>query len=234
MNTNVKIYGDGANIDDMVKLSQEGIVDGLTTNPTLMAKAGITNYLDFARDVLKQITKTPISFEVFSDELDEMYTQAKILDNLGKNVYVKIPVTNTKSISTAPIVKKLSDEGVKLNVTAIFTKNQIKVVCESLSELTPSIVSIFAGRIANAGIDPEPIMKYAVELSQSKNNMEILWASPREVFNVIQAERCGCHIITMTPEQIAATKDIGKNLEEYSLETVKMFYDDAVSAGFKL
>jgi len=234
MNTNVKIYGDGANIDDMVKLSQEGIVDGLTTNPTLMAKAGITNYLDFARDVLKQITKTPISFEVFSDELDEMYTQAKILDNLGKNVYVKIPVTNTKSISTAPVVKKLSDEGVKLNVTAIFTKNQIKVVCESLSELTPSIVSIFAGRIANAGIDPEPIMKYAVELSQSKNNMEILWASPREVFNVIQAERCGCHIITMTPEQIAATKDIGKNLEEYSLETVKMFYDDAVSAGFKL
>ena len=218
----------------MVKLSQEGIVDGLTTNPTLMAKAGITDYLGFARDVLKQITKTPISFEVFSDELDQMYEQAKILHSLGKNVYVKIPVTNTKSESTATIIKKLSDEGVKLNVTAIFTEKQIKIVCESLSEVTPSIVSIFAGRIANAGIDPEPIMKYAVELSQSKHNMEILWASPREVFNVIQAERCGCHIITMTPEQIAATRDIGKNLEEYSLETVKMFYDDAVSAGFKL
>jgi transaldolase len=234
MNRKVKIYGDGANINEMVKLSQGGIVDGLTTNPTLMAKAGINDYLGFAKDVLKQITKTPISFEVFSDELEEMYEQAKILDSLGQNVYVKIPVTNTKSESTAPIIKKLSDEGIKLNVTAIFTENQIKVVCESLNEVTPSIVSIFAGRIANAGIDPEPIMKYAVKFSQSKNNMEILWASPREVFNVIQAERCGCHIITMTPEQIAATKDLGKNLEEYSLETVKMFYDDAVNAGFKL
>tara|TARA_A100001011_G_C14176381_1_gene784789 strand:+ start:64 stop:768 length:705 start_codon:yes stop_codon:yes gene_type:complete len=234
MKINVKIFGDGANIEDMVNLSQNGIVDGLTTNPTLMARAGITDYLDFARQVLELIKTTPVSFEVFSDDLEEMYKQAKILSELGENVYVKIPVTNTKSASTASIVKRLSDEGVNLNVTAIFTKDQIKEVYDALNETTPSIVSIFAGRIANAGIDPEPIMKYAVELSKSKVNMEILWASPREVFNVVQADRCGCHIITMTPEQIAATKDLGKDLEEYSLETVKMFYDDAVDAGFKL
>lgn len=234
MNLKIKIFGDGANIDEMTKLSQEGIVDGLTTNPTLMAKAGINDYLGFAKEVLEKIKETPISFEVFSDDLEEMYEQAKILNQLGDNVYVKIPVSNTKSESTSPIVKRLSDEGVKLNVTAIFTKKQIKEVCDSLCEDTPSIVSIFAGRIANAGIDPEPIMQYGVEFSKSKENIEILWASPREVFNVIQAERCGCHIITMTPDQIDATKSLGKDLEEYSLETVKMFYEDAVSAGFTL
>jgi transaldolase len=231
---NIKIYGDGANIEEMFNLSVSGIVDGLTTNPTLMAKAGITDYLSFAKDVLKKITSTPVSFEVFSDEIDDMYKQAKILNNLGENVYVKIPVTNTKSESTSSIVKDLSRQGIKLNVTAIFTIEQIDEICSSLHDETPSIVSIFAGRIANAGVDPEPIMKHAVSLSERNENMEILWASPREVFNVIQAERCGCHIITMTPDQIAALKDLGKDLKEYSLDTVKMFYNDATKAGFTL
>lgn len=234
MKPNIKIYGDGANIKDMLNLTENGIVDGLTTNPTLMARAGITDYLSFAKEVLLNITSTPVSFEVFSDDIDEMYRQAKTLNDLGENVYVKIPVTNTKSEPTTRIVKVLSNEGIKLNVTAIFTIGQIDEVCDALNEETPSIVSIFAGRIANAGVDPEPIMKHAVNLSKTKKHMEILWASPREVFNVIQAERCGCHIITMTPEQISATKDLGKDLDLYSLETVKMFYDDATKAGFKL
>ena len=215
-------------------MDQDDTVDGFTTNPTLMARAGVKDYLSFAREVLSQVQKKSISFEVFSDDLEEMYNQALILRGLGENVSVKIPVTNTQGIPTYPLIKKLSNEGVKLNVTAVFTKDQILKVYESLNLAVSSIISIFAGRIANAGIDPEPIVKFAVNLIKEDDMVEILWASPREVFNLIQAENCDCHIITMTPSLIEASKDIGKNLDQYSLETVKMFYDDAVKSGFHL
>ena len=231
---NIKIFSDGANVKEIVSMDHDDTVDGFTTNPTLMARAGIKDYLAFAREVLSQVKKKSISFEVFSDDLEEMYNQALTLRDLGENVSVKIPVTNTQGIPTYSLIKKLSNEGVKLNVTAIFTKDQILKVYESLNLAVNSIISIFAGRIANAGIDPEPIVKFAVDLTQEDDMVEILWASPREVFNLIQAENCGCHIITMTPSLIEATKEIGKNLDQYSLETVKMFYDDAVKSGFTL
>lgn len=231
---NIKIFSDGANVKEIVSMDHDDTVDGFTTNPTLMARAGIKDYLAFAREVLSQVKKKSISFEVFSDDLEEMYNQALTLRDLGENVSVKIPVTNTQGIPTYSLIKKLSNEGVKLNVTAIFTKDQILKVYESLNLAVNSIISIFAGRIANAGIDPEPIVKFAVDLTQEDDMVEILWASPREVFNLIQAENCGCHIITMTPSLIEATKEIGKNLDQYSLETVKMFYDDAVRSGFTL
>ena len=231
---NIKIFSDGANVKEIVSMDHDDTVDGFTTNPTLMARAGVKDYLSFAREVLSQVKRKSISFEVFSDDLEEMYNQALTLRDLGENVSVKIPVTNTQGIPTYPLIKKLSNEGVKLNVTAIFTKDQILKVYESLNLAVNSIISIFAGRIANAGIDPEPIVKFAVDLTQEDDMVEILWASPREVFNLIQAENCGCHIITMTPSLIEATKEIGKNLDQYSLETVKMFYDDAVRSGFTL
>lgn len=209
-------------------------IDGFTTNPTLMAKAGVKDYLDFAKNVLSKVKKKSISFEVFSDDLDEMYKQALILRDLGENVSVKIPVTNTKGIPTYSLIERLSNEGVKLNVTAVFTQTQIQSIYDVLNPEINSIISIFSGRIANAGIDPEPIVKFAVDLCIKYEKIEILWASPREVFNLVQAERCGCHIITMTPNLIKSTKDLGKDLDEYSLETVKMFYDDAAKSGFKL
>ena len=209
-------------------------IDGFTTNPTLMAKAGVKDYLDFAKNVLSKVKKKSISFEVFSDDLDEMYKQALILRDLGENVSVKIPVTNTKGMPIYSLIERLSNEGVKLNVTAVFTQAQIQSIYDVLNPEINSIISIFSGRIANAGIDPEPIVKFAVDLCIKYEKIEILWASPREVFNLVQAERCGCHIITMTPNLIKSTKDLGKDLDEYSLETVKMFYDDAAKSGFKL
>jgi len=209
-------------------------IDGFTTNPTLMAKAGVKDYLDFAKNVLSKVKKKSISFEVFSDDLDEMYKQALILRDLGENVSVKIPVTNTKGMPTYSLIERLSNEGVKLNVTAVFTQAQIQSIYDVLNPEINSIISVFSGRIANAGIDPEPIVKFAVDLCMKYEKIEILWASPREVFNLVQAERCGCHIITMTPNLIKSTKDLGKDLDEYSLETVKMFYDDAAKSGFKL
>ncbi len=231
-NLNVKIYSDGANVEKMVKDNTSGNVDGFTTNPTLMVKDGVKDYVEFAKDALSKITDKSISFEVFSDEIDDMYDQALKINELGNNVYVKIPVTNTKREYTYNLIQKLSTQGVKLNVTALFTEDHIKNVFDSLNKSTDAIISIFAGRIANAGIDPEPIMKYAVNLTKDYPNIEILWASTREVFNVIQAERCGCDIITMTPSLIKAMDDIGKDLDEYSLDTVKMFYKDATEAGF--
>lgn len=231
---NIKIYGDGADIEVMKRQHLSNAVDGFTTNPTLMKKVGITDYIEFAKEALNVIQDLSISFEVFSDELDEMKAQALTLNELGKNVWVKIPVTNTKGQSTANIVKELTQQGVKVNVTAIFTLKQVRTVFDSIDANTPSIVSVFAGRIANAGIDPEPLMKEAVEICSPKNLIEVLWASPREAFNIIQAERVGCHIITVTDDLIKASKTFGKDLDEFSLETVKMFYDDALSSGFKI
>ena len=230
----IKIYSDGANINDMMLADKENTVDGFTTNPTLMAKAGITDYLGFAKEALSHIKEKSISFEVFSDEIDEMYEQAMILKDLGENVYVKIPVTNTKQEYTYNLINKLSNEGVKLNVTALFTKTHIDKVFDALNKEVPSIISIFAGRIANAGIDPEPTMVYATELVKENPCIETLWASSREVFNVLQAERCGTDIITLAPNLIAGMKDIGRDLYEYSLDTVEMFYKDSVAAGFKI
>jgi len=234
MDLTIKLYADGANIDDMLEAQAGGKVSGFTTNPTLMKKAGITDYVAFAKDVLTKITDAPISFEVFSDDLPEMERQARLIDNWGDNVYVKIPVTNTKGEFTGPILKSLSADGVKLNVTAIFTLEQVNDVLQSLDPKTPSVISIFAGRIANAGIDPMPMMKAAVAMAAPYPAAEVLWASPREALNILQAQETGCHIITITPDLIKATGTFGKDLAEYSLETVQMFYDDATAAGYAL
>jgi transaldolase len=230
----IKIYSDGANVEDMVKADRENLVDGFTTNPTLMAKAGITDYLSFAKEVLSQIKQKSISFEVFSDDIDEMYKQAMTLKDLGENVFIKIPVSNTKKEYTFDLINKLSNEGVKLNVTALFTEEHVKNVYQALNKDVASIISIFAGRIANAGIDPEPLMEFAVDLVKDNMEIEILWASSREVFNIIQAERTGTHIITLSPNLISGMKDLGKDLDDFSLDTVKMFYNDALTAGYSL
>lgn len=231
---NIKIYGDGADINEMINAYNEGIVSGFTTNPTLMKKSGITDYLGFAKDALSEIRDMPISFEVFSDDINEMEVQALKLRDLGENVYVKIPVTNTKGLPTYQLINKLTQNNVKVNVTAIFTKSQIEEVARNIVNETPSVISIFAGRIANTGIDPEPIIKFAVDITEGNSEKEILWASPREALNIVQADRCGCDIITVTPDIIKAMKTFGKDLQEFSLETVKMFYDDARDAGFKI
>lgn len=231
----IKIFADGAVLADMLAWYRNGSgVSGFTTNPTLMKKAGVGDYERFAKDVLAEIADLPISFEVFSDDLSEMERQAKKIASWGSNVYVKIPVTNTKGVSTASLVKSLSAGGVKVNVTAVFTLSQVELLVKHLVPQTPSIISIFAGRIANAGVDPMPIMRQAVEMAKALPVCEILWASPREALNVIQAEECGCHIITMTPDILAGLKTFGKDLTQYSLETVQMFYRDAQSAGFIL
>lgn len=230
----IKLFADGANLDEMVKAYESGNIQGFTTNPTLMRAAGVTDYVGFAKKVLEKITDLPISFEVFSDELDEMERQAKLIAEWGDNVYVKIPVTNTKGVSTAPIIESLSKAGVKLNVTAVFTEAQVEWVTEALDSGTPSVISIFAGRIANTGRDPMPHMRRAVEIAKRNPQAEVLWASPREALNIIQAQECGCHIITATPSILSQVKYFGKDLSEFSLETVKMFYDDASSAGYTL
>jgi transaldolase len=231
---NIKIFADGADIQEMLAAYQSKSVSGFTTNPTLMKKSGIKDYVSFAKEALANITDMPISFEVFSDELNEMEDQAYKLNELGENVYVKIPVTNTKRDTTYNLIETLTSNGVKVNVTAIFTEEQIENVASSILNKTPSVISIFAGRIANTGIDPEPIMRYAVDITKESPEKEILWASPREALNIVQAERCGCDIITVTPDILSAMKTFGKDLEEFSLETVKMFYDDACSAGFEI
>ena len=230
---NIKIYADGANVNEIIKMDRENSVDGFT-NPTLMLKAGISDYLGFAREVLSGVKNKSISFEVFSDDLNDMYRQALILRDLGENVWVKIPVSNTQGIMTYDLINKLSLEGVKVNVTAIFTKQQIQQVYDALNPDISSIISIFAGRIANAGVDPEPTMKFASDLSKDNELIETLWASSREVFNIIQAIRTNTNIITLAPSLINGSKEIGKDLDQYSLETVKMFYNDAKKSGFSL
>ncbi len=234
-NLKVKIYADGADIEAMSRMDSENFVSGFTTNPTLMARNGVEDYLSFAKQVLNEISDKSISFEVFSDDLDDMYRQALILRDLGENVWVKIPVTNTQSIYTYDLIHKLSNDGVKINATALFTKDHIDNVYNALNKDIDSIISIFAGRIANAGIDPEITMKYASDLTNDHSKVETLWASAREVFNIMQAERCNTDIITLPFKLIDAyKKEVGKNLDEFSLETVKMFYDDAKASGYKL
>ena len=234
-NLKTKIYADGADINEMVKMDNENFVTGFTTNPTLMARLGIKDYLGFATEVLSKIKNKSISFEVFSDNIDDMYRQALILRDLGDNVWVKIPVTNTQSEYTYELINKLSNEGVKINATALFTKDHIQNVYNALNKDVNSIISIFAGRIANAGIDPEPTMMFASDLTADYGHIETLWASSREVFNVMQAERTNTDIITLPFSLIKAyKKEVGKNLDEFSLATVKMFYNDAKDSGFSL
>lgn len=230
----IKIFSDGADIDSIVDGYQKGIAKGFTTNPTLMAKAGITNYIAFAKEVLKVVTDLPVSFEVFSDEFDEMRYQAHKINELAPNVYVKIPVTNTKRQSAAPLIKELHNEGIKLNITAILSLRQVREVYEALNPDVSAFVSVFAGRVADTGRDPLPLMKESLELLRPKPKAELLWASPREVFNLMQAELMGCHIITITPDLLAKASKFGMDLEDLSLDTVKMFYNDATKSGFKI
>jgi transaldolase len=230
----VKLFADGAEKKSMLELYADPKIQGFTTNPTLMRKAGITDYEAFAKDILTAIPDRPISFEVFADDLETMERQAYKIAGWGKTVYAKIPVTNTKGVSTAPIVKRLSHNGVKVNVTAILTLQQVREVAEALTGGAPSNVSIFAGRMADTGIDPVPVMAAAMELIKHDPNMEMIWASPRELLNVFQADQIGCHIITATPDILKKLTLVGKDLAEYSLETVKMFYADATASGFSL
>jgi transaldolase len=230
----IKIFSDGADLDSIAEAYQQKVVRGFTTNPTLMAKAGVTNYISFAREMLKIVPDMPVSLEVFSDDFAGMRRQARVLNDLAPNVYVKIPVSNTKRESACSLIRELASAGVKLNITAILSLQQVRDVVSSLSPGVPSIVSVFAGRIADSGRDPVPLMKQALEINNTVKGAELLWASPREPLNILQAEHLGCHIITVTPELLAKAKNFGKSLEDFSLETVKMFYSDAVKSGFKI
>ena len=233
-NLNVKIFADGADKETMIDMYNKEYIKGLTTNPTLMKKAGITDYESFAKDILKTVKEKPLSLEVFSDDIQDKKRQALKIAKWGKNVYVKIPVTNTKSESTAKLVKELSDNGVKVNVTAIMTLDQVKEVVDSLNPDVPAYVSVFAGRIADTGIDPLPLMKEVVRITKAKPLAEVIWASPRELLNVFHADSIGCQVITVTNDILKKLKLVGYDLNEYSLDTVKMFYNDSVSAGYKL
>lgn len=229
----IKIFADGANIDEMKKVYSEGIVSGFTTNPTLMKKDGVTDYVVFAKNILKEIKDLPISFEVFTDEFESMERQAAEIASWGDNVYIKIPVTNTEDKPSYELIKRLADRGYKLNVTAILTNEQVEQVCKNLNDSIPSIISVFAGRIADTGRDPVPYMKIAHDIVKDKKNAELLWASSRELLNIFQAEQSGCDIITVTNDILKKLKLVGKDLKELSLDTVKMFYEDAKSAGYK-
>lgn len=230
----IHVYADGADVRDMVAARESGIVKGFTTNPTLMRKSGVTDYESFAREALKAVSGMPISFEVFADEFDEMERQAKRITTWGDSVYVKIPITNTRGDSAIPLVKRLSAAGVKLNITAILTLEQVRQVTDALDPKVPAIISVFAGRIADTGRDPVPLMREAATIASRKPKAQLLWASPRELLNIFQAEECGCHIITVTPDILKKLASVGKPLEELSLDTVKMFFNDAAAAGFRL
>jgi transaldolase len=231
---NIKMYADGADKRAIQSLNEDPNVQGFTTNPTLMRKAGVENYVDFCNEIAEIVGPKPISFEVFSDDILEMELQARVIQGFGSNVYVKIPITNTKGESTSQISRRLSQSGVKLNVTAIFTEAQVEDAVSSLEGGAPSVISVFAGRIADAGIDPVPMMKNFAMETAKHTQMELLWASPREILNLVQADSVGCDIITMTPDLFAKIPSLGKDLTEFSLDTVKMFYSDAISSGFKL
>jgi transaldolase len=230
----VKIFADGADRSGMLEMYAKPFIKGLTTNPTLMRKAGVANYRAFARDILSQIRDKPLSFEVICDEFAEMERQALEISSWSDNVYVKIPVTNTKGESSCTLVRRLASQRVKLNVTAIMTLRQVHNVVSALSPEVASYVSVLAGRIADTGFDPVPLMAAAVRMLETNPKAELIWASPRELLNIFQADSIGCHIITVTQEILRKLPLVGSDLDEYSLDTVKMLYDDAVAAGFSL
>jgi transaldolase len=230
----VKIFADGANRARMLELYANSMIKGFTTNPTLMRQAGVADYKAFAKDILASISDRPISFEVFSDDFSDMERQALNIASWGSNVFVKIPVTNTKGESAAPLIRRLVKQGVRLNVTAIFTTAQIDEVVDALKGTRHSYVSVFAGRIADSGRDPIPFMRHAVDACNRAGGMEVIWASSRELLNIFQADEIGCHVITVTPDIINKLGGAGKDLSVFSLETVKMFYNDGATAGYKL
>ncbi len=230
----VKIFADGADKAGMLEMYSKPHIKGLTTNPTLMRKAGISDYRAFAKDILQAIPDRPISFEVFSDDFSEMERQAMEMAAWGENVYVKIPVTNTRREPSWELVRKLSSAKVKVNVTALMTLDQVYGAVTNVAPDTPSCISVFAGRIADTGYDPVPLMSAAVQMLKLKPKAELIWASPREVLNIFQADAIGCHIITVTNDLLKKLNLFGRNLGDYSLETVRMFYTDAKDAGFTL
>ena len=230
----IKLFADGADKAAMLELYRNPLIKGFTTNPTLMRKAGIADYEAFARDILAEIRDRPISLEVFADDFGEMERQGRLIATWGPNVYVKIPVTNTKREPATELIHRLSHEGVRLNITAILTLEQVLCVVAALAGGAPSNVSVFAGRIADTGRDPVPLMAEAVELVSVHPGMELIWASPRELLNIFQADSIGCHIITATPDVLQKLALVGKDLDEYSLDTVKMFHSDAAKSGFKI
>jgi transaldolase len=231
----IKIFADGADLEGIASFAKDPLIKGFTTNPTLMAKAnGAMVYEDFAHQVLEAVQGKPVSFEVFSDEFEEMERQARLISGWGDNVYTKVPVTNTRGESSGELIRKLAGGGVKLNVTALMTPAQAANVAACLEGGPPSIVSVFAGRVADTGRDPVPLMAEALEAVSPYPNVELLWASPREILNVVQADQIGCHIITVTHDVLAKLPTLGKDLDEFSLDTVKMFHESARSAAFKL
>lgn len=230
----IKVFADGADLAGIEKMAKNPRVKGFTTNPTLMRKAGVTDYETFAKQVLKVVPQLPVSFEVFADDFPSMIDQGRVIASWGKNVNAKVPVTNTKGEFAGEVIRTLSREGVVLNVTAIFTVEQCRAVAEALDPATPAIISVFAGRIADTGIDPVPHMKACAEALKSRPKAELLWASPRELLNIFQADEIGCQIITVTNDVLAKLDLVGKDLDEYSRETVQMFYRDATAAGFEI
>jgi transaldolase len=230
----IKLFADGANVAQILQAYANPLIKGFTTNPTLMRSAGVSDYEGFARKVLESVTEKPISFEVFADEFCEMERQAHKIASWGGNVYVKIPVTNTRRESSVDLVRRLSHSGVKVNVTAVLTLDQVRVAAGALAGGAPSVISVFAGRIADTGRDPVPIMAAAVDLVRPDPNIELIWASPRELLNIFQADDVGCHIITATDSVLGKLGVIGKNLDDYSLETVVMFHTDAARSGYDL
>ncbi len=230
----VKLFADGADLAGMREMAANPMIKGFTTNPTLMKKAGITDYKAFARDVLAAIPDRPVSFEVFADDFGEMEVQAREIASWGRNVNVKIPVTNTKREFAGAVIERLSKAGVALNVTAVMTLDQVERITARLDAKTPAIISVFAGRVADTGVDPMPIMQKSVQIMKSKPKAELIWASPRELLNVFQADAVGCHIITATNDILKKLSLVGKDLDNYSLETVEMFYKDAKAAGYTI
>ena len=230
----VKIFADGADKQDMLEMNSKKFIKGMTTNPTLMKKAGIKDYERFAKDILSTIKEKPISFEVFSDDFNDMERQAMKITSWAENIYVKIPITNTKKKISTELISRLAKKKVKLNITALMTLGQVKSILSVLNKDVPSIISVFAGRVADTGVDPVLLMKECLKATKTNLKSELLWASPRELLNIIQADEIGCHIITVTKDIIKKLQLINYDLENYSLDTVKIFYKDAVDAGFKI
>ena len=233
-NLSVKIFADGANLKDIIEMNSNPLIKGLTTNPTLMKKAGVKNYKSFALEVLSHVRDKPISFEVFSDNLDEMHRQAIQIASWGENVFVKIPITNSQGISTHKLVADLFKVKVKVNVTAIMTIEQVRLISKSLRSDVPNYVSVFAGRIADTGVDPLQIMKQSLDVLRPIESSELIWASPRELLNIFQASEIGCHVITATTDILKKLNLVGYDLDKYSLDTVRMFFKDATDSNFHI
>lgn len=230
----IKVFADGADLTSMVEAANMGVIDGFTTNPTLMRKSGVDDYEKFARSVVERIADLPVSFEVFDDDLGEMRRQAKIIAGWGENIYVKIPVTNTEGLETTELIEDLTGDGLRLNVTAILALHQVEKVSGALDGTRGAIISVFAGRVADTGREPVPLMSRAVEIVRRHEGQELLWASPREVLNVVQAASIGCDIITVTYDLLRKIEGLGRELDDVSLDTVRMFHDDAAASGYTL